>query len=268
MRGLLATLVLAFVLALAGCGSKDDRPVLTISFVGIEDSSLRDRVVDMRLAAEMAVENTGNDTADHRLALSDAPSADAIAQIVAPIPPEAAIVDFEGDSLLVRLEPAPLRAAEGSVNLLPSTAMGLRARRQYVASGLPRSRRVTLDRPDIAGTPAGTYVTPALSEGSYPPAGHRFFKQFADEQGRAPDRYAIFAYEAVSFIVDAIQRVEKSGRQVTTERVKQQALQIRDRFGPIGHYDVLANGSITSYVFQARGEPAPPPEAALIEVRR
>jgi hypothetical protein len=268
MRGLLATFVLVLALALAGCGEKDDRPVLKIGFLGIEESSLKDRIADMQSAAEMAVENTGADTKDHRLQLTTQPGRDSIAQIVAPTPPEAAIVDFEDDSLLVRIDPAPTRPATGTISLLPSTAMGIGARRQYIASGLPRSRRVALDRPDIPGTPSSTYVTPALSADAYPPAGQRFFRQFVDEQGHAPDRYAIFAYEAVSLIVDAIQQVEESGRQVSPERVEQQALAIRDRFGPIGHYDVLADGSITQYIFQARGEPSPPPEAALIETRR
>ena len=268
MRGWIAIAVLALAVAIAGCGEKDDRPVLKIGFLGIENSSLKARIADMQSAAEMAVKNTGADTYDHRLELTTARGQDSIAQIVAPTPPEASIMPIEDDSLLVRIDSAPPRPAAGTISMLPATATGIAARRQYIASGLPRSRRVVLDRPDMAGTPPNTYVTPALSADAYPPAGQRFFRQFADERGHAPDRYAIFAYEAVSLIVDAIQRVEKSGRPVTVERVRQQALQIRNRFGPIGHYDVLADGSITQFVFQARGEPSPPPDAALIEARR
>lgn len=261
MRGLIATIALAAALLLCGCGAKDDRPVLKIAFVGDDAGALADRVKDMRDAAALAVDNTGADTRDHRLQLVSGRDPDAVATIVAPG------AEVEGLSLTLPLWPAGVdRGAD--VWLIPAEELTRRARAQYLASGLPRSSRVVLDDPRRPGTPTSTYVTPALSADNYPPAGRRFFDWFADEYGHTPDRYAIYAYEAVSFIVDAIQRVEKSGSPVTVERVKQQGPQIRDRFGPIGHYDVLPGGSVTSFVFQARGKPSPPPEAALIETRR
>jgi hypothetical protein len=141
------------------------------------------------------------------------------------------------------------------------------------------------DDPTTPGTPPGTFVTPALSPSSYPPSGKRFFKSFKDEFGHEPDRYAIFGYEAAGLIVDAIQRAEKAQEAFTaatgdpnstasyaalnwSQVVHKSAFSIKNRFGPTGHYDVLPNGSTSNYVFQARGEDAPPEDASIIEVQR
>lgn len=127
---------------------------------------------------------------------------------------------------------------------------------------------VVADNPAVPGVPQFTYVSPALSRDNYPPAGVRFFDAFIKEYGRVPDRFAIFAYEAVGLVIDAIRRLEDNDEAVTPDSVQRSAFAIKDRFSPIGHYDVLPSGATTLYVFQARGKDAPPPEAALIEVRR
>lgn len=127
---------------------------------------------------------------------------------------------------------------------------------------------ILADNPETPGEPKFTYVSPALTEDNYPPAGKRFFKLFREEYDREPDRFAIFAYEAVSAVFDAVRRLEKADKPVTPEIVRAEALAITDRFGPIGHYDVRRNGLTTAYLFEARGKNAPPPDAALIEVGR
>lgn len=129
-------------------------------------------------------------------------------------------------------------------------------------------RFIVADNPMVPGVPQFTYVSPALSRDNYPPAGLRFFDAFIKEYDRVPDRFAIFAYEAVGLVVDAIRRLEDADEAVTPDSVQRSAFAIKDRFSPVGHYDVLPSGATTLYVFQARGKDSPPPESALIEVRR
>lgn len=136
------------------------------------------------------------------------------------------------------------------------------------AGATTEDRLVVADNPAVPGVPQFTYVSPALSRDNYPPAGVRFFDAFNKEYGRVPDRFAIFAYEAVGLVIDAIRRLEDDDEAVTPDSVQRSAFEIKDRFSPIGHYDVLPSGATTLYVFQARGKDAPPPESALIEVRR
>lgn len=136
------------------------------------------------------------------------------------------------------------------------------------AGAMADDRLIVADNPMTAGVPEYTYVTPALSEENYPPAGKRFFDSFIEEYGRAPDRFAIYAYEAVGLVVDAINRLEDAGEPVSPSNVQRSAFSIKNRFSPVGHYDVLPNGTTTLFVFQACGKDAPPPESALIEVRR
>lgn len=151
---------------------------------------------------------------------------------------------------------------------LASGAAALPAVGLAYAGAMSDDQLIVADNPMIAGTPEFTYVTPALSKENYPPAGHRFFDAFVKEYDRTPDRFAIYAYEAVGLVVDAIRRLEDSDEPVSPDTVQRSALSIKDRFSPVGHYDVLPDGSTTLYIFQARGKDAPPAESALIEVRR
>ncbi|MGB1582741.1 MAG: hypothetical protein ACPHCI_03025 [Solirubrobacterales bacterium] len=137
-----------------------------------------------------------------------------------------------------------------------------------VSGAMIGDRLVVADNPMIEGVPTQTYVTPALTMDNYPPAGRRFFAAFEEEYDRPPDRFAIFAYEAVGLIVDAIQRLEEEDKPITPRAVRESAFSIDDRFSPVGHYDVLNSGRTTLYLFQVRGADAPPDDAALIEVRR
>lgn len=133
---------------------------------------------------------------------------------------------------------------------------------------MAQDRPILADDPGTPGEPKFTYVSPALTEDNYPPAGKRFFKIFREDYNREPDRFAIFAYEAVSVVFDAVRRLEAADKPVTPENVRAEAFKITDRFGPIGHYDVRSNGLTTAYIFEARGKDAPPPDAALVEVGR
>lgn len=151
---------------------------------------------------------------------------------------------------------------------LATGAAALPAGTLEYAGAMADDKLIVADNPMIPGVPQHTYVTPALSKENYPPAGQRFFDAFVKEYNRVPDRFAIFAYEAVGLVVDAIQRLEEADEPVTPDSVQRSAFAIKDRFSPVGHYDVLPSGATTLYIFQARGKDAPPPDSALIEVRR
>jgi ABC-type branched-subunit amino acid transport system substrate-binding protein len=142
------------------------------------------------------------------------------------------------------------------------------ARASYVASGATAATDSVVDSPLKAGTPRVKYVTPALAANNFPPAGRKFYEKFEKKYGREPDRYAIYAYEAVGLIVDALSRLEDAGTPVTQASLAKSALAIRDRYSPVGHYDVLPSGHTTMNVFRVGGAGAPPGAAALIEAQR
>lgn len=127
---------------------------------------------------------------------------------------------------------------------------------------------IVADNPLNPGVPAETFVTPARSKANYSPIGRGFFDAFESRYGRVPDRFAIFAFEAVGLVVDAVQRLEERDLSVDAVSVREEAFSIRGRYGPAGFYDVLPNGRTTQYIFQVRGTDAPAEDAALIEVRR
>ncbi|MGH2907280.1 MAG: ABC transporter substrate-binding protein [Solirubrobacterales bacterium] len=113
-----------------------------------------------------------------------------------------------------------------------------------------------------------TTITAGMTEDAYPPAGERFFDAFVKRFGHDPDRFAIYAYEAVGLVLDAIDRTEDAGGAVDRTNVTRSAFSIRNRFGPVGHYDILPSGRTSLYIFQARGGDAPTGPASLIEALR
>lgn len=269
----IAALVAASALTagLTGCGGTDESlPLRTISIQGPISGPLKPRAADIRRAAELELEAINNDTSGSRLQLVEAPNPQALATIDA-----LARVAISGpDQLTISLIPPLQRETKASrrpspqIWLLPPKRLSEAARNSYAASGAAGAGGSSTDSPLSPGTPTGQYVTPALAAQNYPTAGSEFFEKFEKKYGRAPDRYAIYGYEAVGLIVDALTRLEKTRAVVTPAALTQSALAIRNRFSPVGHYDVLPSGQTTLYVFQARGKAAPPGQAALIEALR
>lgn len=221
----------------------------------------------------MGLDAINSDTKGSRLKLVDGPDRNALVMIDAlssrPVAGK--------DQLTIYLVPpfdrrvsAPPRLQElpAQIWLFPPLALVESATRSYAASGVTGSTGAVADSAVDAGTPHGQYVTPGLSADNYPPAGTEFFEKFEDKYGRAPDRFAIYAYEAIGLTVDALARLEEAGEPVTQESLAESAMSVRDRFSPIGHYDVLPSGQTTLYVFEARGKGAPTGDAALIEALR
>jgi hypothetical protein len=275
MRAPTRTLLAAFVLAAAvgsGCGSSSsDLPQRTIAFDGPRVETARTR--DMRRAAQLEIDAIHGDTKGSRLQMAKGYDNRVIASIDAfsPLPPRQM---SQPRALIVSLSPPDLRSTTERVTkfpqvwLMPPTDVAKTALDQYRASGATGAASARLDSPTQPGTPTGQYVTAGMSAHSYPPAGSDFFKKFVDKYGHAPDRYAIYAYEAVGLIVDAIDRLEAAGKPVTQQSVAESALSIRNRYSPVGHYDLLPSGQSTLYLFQARGGEAPTGQASLIEALR
>jgi branched-chain amino acid transport system substrate-binding protein len=82
----------------------------------------------------------------------------------------------------------------------------------------------------------------ALAPADYTPLGRRFLADYARRYG-PPQPYAIFGYEAMSLMLDAISRATRHGR---TEAVKSNVLHAifatRDRPSALGTYSIDADG--------------------------
>lgn len=267
---------LLLIAGLAGCGSNDPGgSALTISFQAPASGPLKTRAADIRRAAQLEIDAIHGKAAGHRISLVNGPNNDSIAAIDA----LSSVTRQAPQQLLVTLRPPVKRATTAArpnagqidaprISLLPPVALTAAAARSYAAPGAPGAKDATVDSPLIPGTPKGRYVTAALSAHSYPPAGSSYFEKYVGQYDRAPDRWAIYGYEAVGLIVDAITRLDKAGLPISQHTVAQEALRIRNRFGPVGHYDVLPSGQTTLYLFQVRGNGAPEGPASLIEALR
>ena len=87
-------------------------------------------------------------------------------------------------------------------------------------------------------------TVPTLPPDFYPPRGQRFFRDYARRYGGpAPSPYAIYGYEAMSLLMDAVAAAGGAGddRQAVTE----QLFLVEDRDGAIGVYDIDENGDTT-----------------------
>lgn len=109
--------------------------------------------------------------------------------------------------------------------------------------------------PDPSEESPGTLVTPALAPAGYPRGGEKFFNWFEDAYERQPDRWAVWAYEAAGLAMNAITDAGETGDPVTRDSVREAAFGITNRFGPVGHYDILPDGSTTLYAFAIRPWP-------------
>jgi branched-chain amino acid transport system substrate-binding protein len=85
---------------------------------------------------------------------------------------------------------------------------------------------------------------PGVAPEEYPPAGQEFLKQYEAEYGeKNPDRYAVYGYEAMNLILDAIERAGPDG--ADRAAVVDQLLATKDREGVFGKYSIDENGDIT-----------------------
>jgi branched-chain amino acid transport system substrate-binding protein len=103
--------------------------------------------------------------------------------------------------------------------------------------------------PEQGGIPRSvarrTQITVAtLPPEAYPPAGERFFDDYAKAYGdRNPEPYAVYGYEAASLVVDAIRRAGKRGNERAA--VVEQLFRTKGRESVLGTYDIDENGDTT-----------------------
>jgi branched-chain amino acid transport system substrate-binding protein len=94
-----------------------------------------------------------------------------------------------------------------------------------------------------ANVAAKTKVTVAtLSPDQYPPEGQKFFDDFEKEYGeKNPDPYAIYGYEAMRLVMDAIERAGSTDRQAIIDAL----FDTKGRESVLGTYDIDENGDTT-----------------------
>jgi branched-chain amino acid transport system substrate-binding protein len=96
-------------------------------------------------------------------------------------------------------------------------------------------------------------VIATLPADQYPPAGKRFFADYASKFGDdSPDPYAIYGFEAMSLTLDAIKRAAASG-DVDRKAVIKQLFATKDRQSVLGTYSIDPNGDTTLTDYGAYG---------------
>jgi branched-chain amino acid transport system substrate-binding protein len=85
---------------------------------------------------------------------------------------------------------------------------------------------------------------PGVAPEEYPPAGKQFLKDYTAKYGeKNPDRYAVYGYESMSLLLDAIKRAGADGGD--RQAVVEQLMSTKDRDGVFGRYSIDENGDIT-----------------------
>ena len=85
----------------------------------------------------------------------------------------------------------------------------------------------------------------ALGPSASPPAGKAFWTGYQVRYGD-PEPYAIFGYEAMSLMLNAIARATDDGTlPAVRSSVRKEIFATRDRHGAVGTYDILRDGDTT-----------------------
>jgi branched-chain amino acid transport system substrate-binding protein len=130
-------------------------------------------------------------------------------------------------------------------------AAGLPDARLYGPDGLAISSFVDPKQGGIPASDAGrwTLFVATLAPEEYPPEGQKFFDDFKKEYNvpKDPDPYAIYGYESMSLVLDAIERAGDKGND--RNEVLKQLFATKDRKSVLGTYSIDSTGdsSITDY---------------------
>ena len=88
------------------------------------------------------------------------------------------------------------------------------------------------------------YITnPTLDPKEYPPSAQDFFKEFKTKYGKDPEPYAIYGYEAMSIVLEAIKNAGDKGND--RQAVVDELFKIKGRESVLGTYDIDENGDTT-----------------------
>ncbi|WP_051223764.1 branched-chain amino acid ABC transporter substrate-binding protein [Conexibacter woesei] len=89
-----------------------------------------------------------------------------------------------------------------------------------------------------------TYVTnPTLDPKLYPKSGQEFFRNYKAKYGADPEAYAIYGYEAMSVVLEAIKNAGDKGND--RQSVIDQFFKVRNRESVLGTYSIDQNGDTT-----------------------
>jgi branched-chain amino acid transport system substrate-binding protein len=89
-----------------------------------------------------------------------------------------------------------------------------------------------------------TYVTnPTLDPKLYPKSGQEFFRNYKAKYGSDPEAYAIYGYEAMSVVLEAIKNAGDKGND--RQSVIDQFYKIKNRSSVLGTYSIDQNGDTT-----------------------
>ena len=134
--------------------------------------------------------------------------------------------------------------ANGAVQIYKDFEAALPNAKLYGPDGVAESGFAD---PKEGGIPASVAskvkVTVAtLNPESYPPEGQEFFSQFEQEYGESnPDPYAIYGYEAMRLVLDAIERAGSTDK----AEVLKALFATKDRESVLGTYSIDENGDTT-----------------------
>jgi branched-chain amino acid transport system substrate-binding protein len=134
--------------------------------------------------------------------------------------------------------------ANGSVQIFKDFAAALPGAKLYGPDGVAESGFAD---PKDGGIPAAVakrvkVSVATLNPDSYPPEGQEFFKEFASSYGeKNPDPYAIYGFEAMSLVLDAIARAGSSDK----ADVLKALFETKDRASVLGTYSIDENGDTT-----------------------
>ena len=88
------------------------------------------------------------------------------------------------------------------------------------------------------------YITaPTLDPKEYPPAAQAFYKEFKAKYGKDPEPYAIYGYEAMAVVLEAIKNAGESGND--RQAVVDEFFKTKGRDSVLGTYDIDENGDTT-----------------------
>jgi branched-chain amino acid transport system substrate-binding protein len=134
--------------------------------------------------------------------------------------------------------------ANGAVQIYKDFAAALPEAKLYGPDGVAESG---FSDPKKGGIPTSVgkrvkLSVATLNPESYPPEGQEFFKTFSEEYGEDnPDPYAIYGYEAMRLVLDAIERAGEANK----ESVLKALFETKDRESVLGSYSIDENGDTT-----------------------
>jgi branched-chain amino acid transport system substrate-binding protein len=134
--------------------------------------------------------------------------------------------------------------ANGAVQIYKDFAAALPDAKLYGPDGVAESGFAD---PKEGGIPANVarrvkVSVATLNPESYPPEGQEFFTQFEQEYGeKNPDPYAIYGYEAMRLVLDAVERAGSANK----EDILKALFDTKDRSSVLGTYSIDENGDTT-----------------------